>query len=516
MEGGVPDGVLIERRRRRAAARKTSLRRMQGEPSVAPYTPLKKDLRFKIPRTPTTMRVRSDLDPAHDGIIGVAVNGVPIVYEHPGERENTLLFDSCGGHGDLSNRYHYHIPPICLLRSLGGTVPRASDWWMAPNAENQWPSKASARSNKSPLIGWALDGHPIFGPYNPDNGELVVPTAEGAGSGSEECSENTLDECNGMVLENGVYAYFITPTAPFVPPCLMGNVAADAFVDGGLLDDKVSTCPFEGTKPLAGTEICDEKTIIFQDESCPGNADRQDIRACFELAMSSFVGEPTCAQMEAAVEEAKSCFVDAGCCTDLDETLAEWTKLYPSLEECTLPETGCLEFGSDNVVQIAVTFSVGVDEMVPDTRALLRRNMATSLQVEPSRVMLDRVSGDNTTSTVTFHIAYATRAEAAAATNSLDTKKISEDLAFGNATVTELRAMHIVPPAIPDLWSSKQKAGLSLSLIAALVIGGVLVYIEEIGGLGGGGGHGDAADAKEKDPPSSDDIKKPEGEPDEV
>ena len=102
-------------------------------------------------------------------------SGVMIVYKHPEEGATTFLFDSCGGHGE-ANRYHYHLPPICLIRSLGGTVPRVSDWWLAPNAESQWPSMAKT-PEKSPLIGWAIDGAPIFGPYNPDNGELVVPVA---------------------------------------------------------------------------------------------------------------------------------------------------------------------------------------------------------------------------------------------------------------------------------------------------------------------------------------------------
>ena len=41
----------------------------------------------------------------------------------------SLSFDECGGHGDSKNRYHYHLPPICLLRSLGGAVPERADWW---------------------------------------------------------------------------------------------------------------------------------------------------------------------------------------------------------------------------------------------------------------------------------------------------------------------------------------------------------------------------------------------------
>ncbi len=43
----------------------------------------------------------------------------------------TLVFDACGGHVDRAHRYHYHLPPVCLLRALGGTTPVRSDWWVA-------------------------------------------------------------------------------------------------------------------------------------------------------------------------------------------------------------------------------------------------------------------------------------------------------------------------------------------------------------------------------------------------
>eukprot|EP00961_Rhodomonas_salina_P186368 2516063-Rhodomonas_salina.1 len=140
---------------------------------------------------------------------------------------------------------------------LGGAVPHTSNWWLASHAESQWSSHAQACAEKSPLLGWALDGHPIFGPYNPDNGKLVVT----AGANGEcECAANQLDECNGMVLENGAYAYFLTQTFPFVPPCLMGEVHTDAFKDTWLKDNQVAQCLFEGTHLLAGQTICNDVT----------------------------------------------------------------------------------------------------------------------------------------------------------------------------------------------------------------------------------------------------------------
>lgn len=489
---GIPATVSIGRRRRASVLAR---RRMQAEASVPLYTPLRKDLRITIPTTSSDMRSRKELDPAHEGVIGVALNGVPIVYEHPGEGANTLLFDSCGGHGDLSNRYHYHLPPVCLLRSLGGTVPLVSDWWLAPSAETQWPSQAKT-AEKSPLIGWAIDGAPIFGPYNPDNGELVVPAGA---AGGEECSANVLDECNGMVLENGVYAYFMTATAPFVPPCLMGDVPTNAFVDGGLVDNVASVCPFEGTDPLAGTEICDEKTIIFQDSTCPGNQDRLAIRNCFELATNSFVGEPTCDQLEQAITQSSQCFIEAGCCQDLEQTVAAWMVQYPALESsCNgLMIPSCTEFMDDNVVEVVASFETSLASMVPDTRALLRKTVAETLGVAPAQVAIDRVFGTEESSSVIFQVAYESREEASVAAMESDETFVVEALSLASGfTVNELQARHSVAAAgassfqatdAPDLWSTRNKVGFGAAVASVIVLLGMLVYAEDFRG----GGHND-------------------------
>ncbi len=77
------------------------------------------------------------------GPIGVAVNGV--VFFNPfdaNSQDATDLMDRCCGHPSPDNLYHYHKYPICLN----------SPW--SDNGEQH-----------SPLIGWAFDGFPIYGPY---------------------------------------------------------------------------------------------------------------------------------------------------------------------------------------------------------------------------------------------------------------------------------------------------------------------------------------------------------------
>eukprot|EP00438_Fugacium_kawagutii_P013667 Skav213140 [mRNA] locus=scaffold107:466615:469372:+ [translate_table: standard] len=75
------------------------------------------------------------------------------------EEGMTWLFDNCGGHGDTYGHYHYHAPPLCLLRSLGVPVPVNSSWWKNEGVK-AWPSHGPELQ-----IGWALDGAPIMGPF---------------------------------------------------------------------------------------------------------------------------------------------------------------------------------------------------------------------------------------------------------------------------------------------------------------------------------------------------------------
>ncbi|EKX54980.1 hypothetical protein GUITHDRAFT_131941 [Guillardia theta CCMP2712] len=88
------------------------------------------------------------------------------------------------------------------------TTPQRSDWWLALHPETQATSA---------LMGWALDGFPIFAPYDPETGELQVSR--------RFCNDiSQLDECNGKFLANsGSYAYFLSPVYPYLPSCLRGT-----------------------------------------------------------------------------------------------------------------------------------------------------------------------------------------------------------------------------------------------------------------------------------------------------
>ena len=84
------------------------------------------------------------------GPIGIAVNGV--VFFNPfdmGNTDATDLMDLCCGHPNQNNQYHYHKYPICV--------------------NSPWADEGKAHS---PLIGWAFDGFPIYGPYE-SNGVMA-------------------------------------------------------------------------------------------------------------------------------------------------------------------------------------------------------------------------------------------------------------------------------------------------------------------------------------------------------
>ena len=77
------------------------------------------------------------------GPIGIAANGV--VFFNPfdaGSNDASNIMDYCCGHPAPDNTYHYHKYPICIN----------SPW-------------ADEGKEHSPLLGWAFDGFPIYGPY---------------------------------------------------------------------------------------------------------------------------------------------------------------------------------------------------------------------------------------------------------------------------------------------------------------------------------------------------------------
>lgn len=111
------------------------------------------------------------------GSIGVAANGV--VFNNPYDIETVEAIwrlDRCCGHPSPLQIYHYHKYPVCV------NTPWADDG-----------------SGHSPLIGFAFDGFPVYGPY------------EAAGMLAKDSKSNSLNEFNLHTDEARGPHYHVTP-----------------------------------------------------------------------------------------------------------------------------------------------------------------------------------------------------------------------------------------------------------------------------------------------------------------
>jgi len=111
------------------------------------------------------------------GPIGVAVNGV--IFFNPFDADSVEAIwrlDRCCGHPSPGFEYHYHKYPVCV--------------------KSPWTDDGAAHS---PLIGFAFDGFPIYGPYE-DAGELA-----------KDSSKHPLNEFNVHYDEARGWHYHVTP-----------------------------------------------------------------------------------------------------------------------------------------------------------------------------------------------------------------------------------------------------------------------------------------------------------------
>ncbi|MDI9364213.1 MAG: YHYH protein [Flavobacterium sp.] len=148
--------------------------------SRAPNTIVSQKITFKIPIGPA---VASTHAATPMGPMGIAVNGVVIYnqYAAGGVALSAEIngFDQYNGHPQMSGQYHYHIEPTYITSAKG----------------------------KSALIGFLLDGFPIYGPL--ENGVTLTS------------SSATLDVYHGHTsatadYPNGIYHYHITADAPYI------------------------------------------------------------------------------------------------------------------------------------------------------------------------------------------------------------------------------------------------------------------------------------------------------------
>jgi hypothetical protein len=135
------------------------------------------------------------------GPIGVAINGVVFFnpYDHLQGEEALWRLDRCCGHPNPLYEYHYHKYPVC--------------------AKSPWTDDGQ---DHSPLIGFAFDGFPVYGPY------------EKAGELAKDSKGNPLNAFNLHRDDERGWHYHVTPGRfPHIIGGYWGEVERRKTVGGG-------------------------------------------------------------------------------------------------------------------------------------------------------------------------------------------------------------------------------------------------------------------------------------------
>jgi len=136
------------------------------------------NLVLRIPATPT---VATTSQPTPLGPIGMALNGVPIFNQYAGPQQPLTgeinSFDQYNGHPQQAGMYHYHVEPLFITQTRG----------------------------RSGLVGFLLDGYPVYGPV--ENGRTLLSADLDAFHGHEHATGE---------YPQGVYHYHVTPDVPYI------------------------------------------------------------------------------------------------------------------------------------------------------------------------------------------------------------------------------------------------------------------------------------------------------------
>jgi hypothetical protein len=240
-----------------------------------------KSYTFTFPRQPAIAAATTAVPLL--GNVGVAVNGIPVygVNEGPqpasdayGDPIAANILDECGSHSAQQGTFHNHALQVkCLVQS-------------AVSESQPWNDPDPSPSDPSPIVAYAFDGFPIYGPYECvdagcsavqkmlsswDNtgyqaGTVGCASSAACSSGyctavmingaeTTACAPKTcvwsnndyavkagsqyLDQCNGHVGPNGDYHYHTTSTFPYILGCYRGTPTNN----GGSGTPPGGTCP---------------------------------------------------------------------------------------------------------------------------------------------------------------------------------------------------------------------------------------------------------------------------------
>ncbi len=135
-------------------------------------------LTFRIPLYPAEA---SNKESTPMGAMGISLNGIPFFNQYAAGGTDLGAeidsFDQYNGHPQQTGQYHYHMEPLYLTATQGNNV----------------------------LLGFLLDGFPVYGTY--ENGEAIT--------------NNDLDSYHGHFsatadYPDGIYHYHITAQDPYI------------------------------------------------------------------------------------------------------------------------------------------------------------------------------------------------------------------------------------------------------------------------------------------------------------
>lgn len=139
----------------------------------------KQNMTFKLPLNPTPS---ANPQSTPLGSIGISLNGVPFYNQYAGPNNQPLTFevnsfDQAYGHPQMSGQYHYHWEPLYLTANFG----------------------------EDALLGFLLDGYPVYGPM--ENGQVVTNAQLDAYHGHMHATPE---------FPQGTYHYHITDQDPYI------------------------------------------------------------------------------------------------------------------------------------------------------------------------------------------------------------------------------------------------------------------------------------------------------------
>jgi hypothetical protein len=291
------------------------------------------DKTIQIPRAPVWLDEPVDIP--FLGLTAVAINGCSIFGPNEGQVPDSFgdpiandIMDPCLGH--TAFEYHYHaLKQKCLMPA--GLV---AEPWLNEEIDTTAPS---------PILGYALDGYPIYGSYGrlEEGGEVVKflsswertdATDVGCASSSECTNKNKcalvtldgaevkacishtyawdnnqctkascdngdgvyLDKCNGRFGPDGKYRYHATDTFPYVNGCYhgvaeSGNGGPGRGGTGGGPGDGTADGGTTGGGTGGGPPACEQQSDC--DGACPEDAQGC---TCHQTPQGNKICVPTC------------------------------------------------------------------------------------------------------------------------------------------------------------------------------------------------------------------------------